>query len=115
MAFNTAEIVNDKDFLGSLSNLKELNDASDLLQDEEIDKTLVKVVRIMQNPNVGPESASKLINGFSAQHFVYKVKYKYYMLHKDEPNARAKKELYATIAEALMEVINALKYTMKGY
>lgn len=109
------EKISDKDFLASLSNLKELNDASDLLQDEEIDKTIVRVVRVMQNPNVGPESASRLINGFSAQHFMYKVKYKYYMLHKDEPNARAKKELYATISDALMEVINALKYTMKGY
>lgn len=108
-------MASDKDFLESLSDLKELNDASEILQDEEIDKTLVKVVRLMQNPNVAPDLASKLINGFSAQHFVYKVKYKYYMLHKDEPNARAKKELYATVSDALMEVINALKYTMKGY
>ena len=102
-----------KDFLDSLDNLKELNDVSQILQDEEIDKTLVNVVKIMQNPNVGPEAAAHLIGGFTAQYFVYKVKYKYYMLHKDEPDARLKKEMNQTISEDLMDVVIALKYIFK--
>lgn len=94
-------------------HLKELNDISNDLGDPEIDKTLVKVVKIMSNPNIAPEAAALAINGFTAQYFVYKAKYKYYMLHKDEPNARMKKEYYATIADALMEVIQSLKYVTR--
>lgn len=94
-------------------HLKELNDISAELNDPEIDKTLVKVVKIMSNPNIAPEAAALAINGFTAQYFVYKAKYKYFMLHKDEPNARMKKEYYATIADALMEVVQSLKYVTR--
>lgn len=94
-------------------HLKELNDISQELNDPEIDKTLVKVVKIMSNPNIAPEAAALAINGFTSQYFVYKAKYKYYMLHKDEPGARMKKEYYATIADALMEVVQSLKYVAR--
>lgn len=93
--------------------LKELNDISEELGDPNIDKTLVNVVKIMSNPNIAPEAAALAINAFTAQYFVYKAKYKYYMLHKDEHNARMKKEYYATIADALLEVIQSLKYVTR--
>lgn len=102
-----------QDLLDQLNNIKELSDTSDLLDDEEITKTLVKVVKIMNNPNVDPRAAAVMINGFTAQYFVYRVKFKYYMLHKDEPDAAAKKNMYATISEALYEVISSLKYVAR--
>lgn len=99
--------------LEELTEVKELNDTAEFLDDEEINKTLVKIVKLLENPNVDPKHAAILINGFTAQYFVYKLKYKHYMLHKDEPDARAKKELYVTIADALYEVIQSLKYVAK--
>lgn len=101
------------DLFEEMVHLKELNDISRELNDPDIDKTLVKVVKIMTKPEIGPEAAALAINGFTAQYFVYKTKYKYYMLHKDEPDARMKKEYYATIADALLEVIQSLKYVTR--
>ena len=49
-------------------HLKELNDISQELKDPEIDKTLIKVVKIMSNPNISPEAAAggnigKIVDG----------------------------------------------------
>lgn len=99
--------------LEELVAVKELNDTAVFLADEEINKTLVRIIKLLEHPNIDPKNAAVLINRFTAQYFIYKLKYKHYMLHKDEPDARAKKELYATVSDALYEVIQSLKYVAK--
>lgn len=97
-----------------LEEIQEINAVSKFMEDDNVDQALAQCVKIVAKPDIPPHVASVLIVKMSAMIAVFRVKAKNYMLlEKDAPNASQRKNIYLTLADAMQELVNSLKYVTR--
>ncbi len=99
-----------------ISSITEINDISEYMQDDQLDRGLAAVVKLVSRPDVPAQRAVSLITELQAISAVLKVKKIYYMtIAKDKagtPNNN-KKNIYATVADAIDKLVDVLKYSAR--
>jgi hypothetical protein len=94
----------------------ELAKIGDFLDDEDVRSVLVKVVKIIQKPEVPANKAAPMMLKLQALAFEFKAKGKYYMLQgKGEKDASIKKNHYLSLADEIDKLVSVLKYITKVY
>lgn len=97
-----------------LEEIQEVNSVSEFMSDDDVNQALAQCVKIMAKPDIPPQVASVLIVKLSAMCAIFRIKAKNYMLvQKDAPNASQKKNFYLTLADAIQELVNSLKYVTR--
>lgn len=102
----------EKGLLEYVSDVTEMNDLSNYMQDEKLDEALGLIIKLTVKPDVPPAVIAKTIVLVRALSAELKLKGKYYMvLQKDE---REKKNIYLSVAEELNGLADALKYLVRN-
>lgn len=113
------EEVNLESPLTLVSEITEFNDLSEFMQDEQLDRALDIVVKLMVRKDVPTAKAIPLIIELQALSTKFAVMGKVYETIKAGPaksEAAHKKNLYKNMNAALDKLVDALKYIPKqGY
>lgn len=106
------------DEMGSLelvSGITELNDIHEFMNDEELDKAMENVVKLVMNPNLKPTTAALLIVELQAAATLFAIKATHYAtIGKNGTAESHKKNVYYTMKEALTKLVDSLKYVAKS-
>lgn len=97
-----------------IGTVYELNQTAIEMQDPDLTKALDTVVKLISK-DIPPATATKLIVQLQAMAAKFKMQAKYYMLINKEGEAAKKKNIYLSMAEALKDVVDSLKYLAKNY
>lgn len=100
------------EFIGSVY---ELNQTSIELSDPDLTDALDTVIKLIAKPDVPTKAVAPLIVKLQAQAVKFKMQAKYYMLINKEGEAAKKKNIYLSMAEALKDLVDSLKYLAKNY
>lgn len=98
-----------------LSTVYELNETAIELNDPDLSEALDIVIKLIAKPDVPAKSATALIVQLQAMAVKFKMQAKYYMLINKEGEAAKKKNIYLSMAEALKDLVDSLKYLAKNY
>lgn len=107
----------DRNPLELVSEITEFNDLHEFMQDEQLDKALEKVVKLMMKPDVPPAAAQSLIvqlQATSAKCQILSATYATILKDKPGTDNYHKKNIYYSVFEALDKLVAALKYLMKS-
>lgn len=99
--------------LDIVSEITELNEISEFLQDPQIDKAMEKVVQLVINPAHAGDNPAKLIVGLQATSAMCALKaanYKVLNTGRSGTPEYKKKNLYYSMHDALDRLVDALKY-----
>lgn len=103
------------DTFKQLSGIMELYEINDFMQDEEVEKGLLKLVSILTKPDINPVHVARHVVACDALATLYAMKAKYYMtIGKDQPDANIKKNLYMTLREEFHKLADSLKYMVRA-
>lgn len=106
----------DKSVLELVSEITEFNDLSEFMNDEQLDKALGIVVKLMMKPDVPPQRAVSLMIELEALAAKFSMAKVYYMtVAKDKagtPNNN-KKNIYASAADAINRLVDVIKYSAR--
>lgn len=106
----------DKSTLELISTVTEFNDIHEYMKDEQLDKALATIVKLLMNPDVPSAKAPMLIIELQALSAKFAVLASYYTtIAKDKagtPNNN-KKNIYYTANEAIDRLVDALKYSAR--
>ena len=98
-----------------MSDIMEIQAIHEELNDPDVDRALLKLASILQNPEINPARVSRHIVECDALAMRFALKAKYYMsLGKDEENYRVKKEFYHTLREEMHRLADSLKYLVRS-
>ena len=97
-----------------IGTVYELNQTAIELQDDDLTDALDTVIKLIAKPDMPPQVATKLIVKMQAQAVKFKMQAKYYMLLNKEGDAAKKKNIYLSMAEALKDLVDSLKYLVKN-
>lgn len=107
--------MSDDNVLAIISETYEFVGIHSFLNDESVEKALLKLTSILANPDLQASKVSKHIVECQALSAKFALKATYYMgIGKDEPDARNKKNLYMTLKENFSLLADALKYIAKA-
>lgn len=107
----------DKSIMEMISEITELNEISIYFKDEDVDKALGILIRMIANPNVPATKAPALIVVLQALSSKFALMGKYYMLYDTDETKEAKtrkKNTLLTLSAELEKLSNALKYLVKN-
>jgi len=108
--------MSDKSTLELISTVTEFNDLHEYMKDEQLDKALATIVKLLMNPDVPSAKAPMLIIELQALSAKFAVLASYYTtIAKDKagtPNNN-KKNIYYTANEAIDRLVDALKYSAR--
>ena len=101
--------------LETISEITELNDMSDYMQDEQLDRALHLVVKILFEKGAVPaHKAPAIITELQALATVFAMKATYYAtIGKAGSEESKKKNIYFTAKEAINKLCDAMKYLSK--
>lgn len=112
--------VRDKDMADSnplelVSQITEINDLHEFMEDDDVDRVLHLVVKLLMNKgNVSPALAPKLIVELQTLATMFAIKATYYQsIGKGGTKEAHKKNVYFTLKDAISKLVDALKYTAK--
>lgn len=98
-----------------IEQVAEINAASEMLQDEDVDKALAYIVSLMNDPNKPMNLAAPLIVKLTAMSVVFKLQAKMFQFRaKGNQDATNKKNLYYSLSEGLELLAAALKYIVRN-
>lgn len=98
----------------SIISVYELSQIADYLNDEDVRWALMKVTKIIANPQIPSDRVAPLMLKFQALSYQFEEQGKYYMFKgKGEPEARDKKNYYLSIAKQTADLVAVLKYIAK--
>lgn len=101
-----------------ISKVTEFNDLHEYMKDEQLDKALATIVKLLMNPDVPTAKAPMLIIELQALSAKFAVLASYYTtIAKDKtgtPNNN-KKNIYYTANEAIDRLVDALKYSARNF
>lgn len=106
--------MDDKKLFEYISKVTELNDISEHMQDEDLDKALDLIIKLTVK-DIPTDSVSRHIVRMSAMSAVFKLRAKHYMLFEKDKENNAKKNVYMSVADSLQEIANSLKYMIKSF
>lgn len=93
----------------------ELNQINEFMEDDRVEKALLKLTSILANPEVNPSKVSKHIVECQALSAYFAIKATFYAgIGKNEPEAARKKNIYYTMKENFDLLAQSLKYIAKG-
>jgi len=100
-----------------ISKITEFNDIHDYMKDEQLDKALAIVVKILMNPDVPASKAPMLIIELQAMSTKFSMMASVYStIAKDKAGTmnNNKKNIYYSAKESIDKLVDALKY-VGGY
>lgn len=109
-------MVNEKNTFEYISRVDEILEISKFMNSELVDKALDKIVHVVSNPDIPPQTASSLIVHLQAISSVCAMQASYYKnLNPGKAGSEEYKlkNLYFSLHESLNELTNALKYLCK--
>jgi hypothetical protein len=90
-----------------------MNQIEEYMSDDEVDKVLASVAKLIAKPDVPPSVAAQLIVQLQAYAFKFGMLATWYTnVKKDE---RGKKNFYYTLAERTDRLVDSLKYVARNY
>ena len=95
-----------------ISTVTEINDVSEIMQDQKLDEALDLIIKLTLKPDVPAAVIGRTVVQVRALAALFKLQAKHYMLFEKEE--RDKKNLYFTVAEELTGLADALKYLARG-
>ena len=102
-----------KTTLELVAQVDEFNKVSELINDDQLTEALAIVVKLMFNPDIPPAKAVGLIVQLESYAAKFAMLASYYT--NVDKSDRAKKNLYFSAKDAVQRLVDALKYTAKGY
>jgi hypothetical protein len=108
--------MNDESILETVNKITEINDLSEFLNDEEFDKAMELVIKLIVKPGIDPAAAQRLIvklQALSTKYAVLAVTYSTIKRDKAGTPNNYKKNIYHILKEALDKLCDALKYPAK--
>lgn len=104
----------DKDIFDGIALSYEANKINEALQDERVTRALMMVAKLIVKPHVPMSAVGPWIVELQALSMEFHLRFKYYMGQgASEPDAKLKKNYYATLSESIEKVVSALKYIPK--
>lgn len=105
-----------KNTLELISTITEFNDLHEFMKDEQLDKALSIVVKLLMNPDVPAAKAPQLIIELQAMSTKFAMMASVYStIAKDKAGTinNNKKNIYYTMKEAVDKLVDALKYVVR--
>jgi len=94
-----------------ISDIAEFAKIQEFMEDENVDRALVKLTRILSNRDIPGIQIARQIVDCQALSAYFGIQARYYMgIGKNEPDHANKKNIYMTLKEAFNDLAQALKY-----
>jgi hypothetical protein len=109
--------MSDKSVLELISDVTEFNDLHDLMKDEQLDRALAIIVKLIMNPDIPSAKAPMLIielQAISAKLSVLAAYYTTVARDKTGTLNNHKKNIYYSAKEAIDRLVDALKYAARS-
>ena len=109
--------MSDKSVLELISDVTEFNDLHDLMKDEQLDRALAIIVKLIMNPDIPSAKAPMLIielQAISAKLSVLAAYYTTVARDKTGTINNHKKNIYYSAKEAIDRLVDALKYAARN-
>lgn len=100
------------EFIGSVY---ELNQMCIEMGDDDLTDALDTVIKLISKPDVPAKAVTPVIVKLQAQAVKFRMQGKYYMLLNREGDAAKKKNIYLSMADALKDLVDSLKYLAKAF
>jgi hypothetical protein len=97
-----------------LSQVYELHETALEFSDPDLSQALDMVIKLISKPDVPVKTVAPLIVQLQAMAVKFKMQAKYYMLINKEGEAAKKKNIYLSMAEALKDLVDSLKYLVRA-
>ena len=108
--------MSEKNTLELISTITEFNDLHNFMQDEQLDKALAIVVKLLMNPDVPAAKAPLLIIELQAMSTKFAIIASVYStIAKDKAGTinNNKKNIYYSVKESIDKLVYALKYVVR--
>ena len=108
--------MSEKNTLELISQITEFNDLHNFMQDEQLDKALAIVVKLLMNPDVPASKAPLLIIELQAMSTKFAMLASVYStIAKDKAGTENnnKKNIYYSAKESIDKLVDALKYVVR--
>ena len=96
-----------------ISQVTELNDMSEYMQDKDLDIALDLIIKLISKPDVPAASAPALIVKLQAISAKLAVMARYYTTFEKGGENSKKKNTYYTVSEAVDKLVDSLKYSAR--
>lgn len=96
-----------------ISEITEINELSDYMQDKDLDKALELVIKLIVKPDVPAVKAPDLIVQLQALSTKFAILARYYTSFEKGVDASKKKNVYYTINTAIDKLVDSLEYSAK--
>jgi hypothetical protein len=109
-------MVNDKNTLELINDITEFNDLHVYMADQQLDKALAIVVKLLMNPDVPSAKAPHLIielQAISTKFAMMASVYSTIMKDKAGSVNNNKKNIYYSAKESIDKLVDALKYVVR--
>ncbi len=109
-------MADDKNTLELISSITEFNDLHEYMKDEQLDKALAIIVKLLLNPDVPAAKAPHLIIELQAMSTKFSMLTSYYStVAKDKAGTanNNKKNIYYSAKESIDKLVDALKYVVR--
>ena len=109
-------MVNDKNTLELINDITEFNDLHVYMADQQLDKALAIVVKLLMNPDVPSAKAPHLIielQAISTKFAMMASVYSTIMKDKAGSINNNKKNIYYSAKESIDKLVDALKYVVR--
>jgi hypothetical protein len=109
-------LADDKNTLELISSITEFNDLHEYMGDDQLDKALAIVVKLLMNPDVPSAKAPYLIIELQAMSTKFSMMASYYStIAKDKAGTtnNNKKNIYYSAKESIDKLVDALKYVVR--
>ena len=109
--------MSDRSVLELVSDVTEFNDIHELMQDEQLDRALGIIVKLIMNPDIPSAKAPMLIielQAISAKLSVLAAYYTTIARDKSGTLNYQKKNIYYSTKEAIDRLVDALKYAARN-
>jgi hypothetical protein len=108
--------MSDKNTLEIISTITEFNDLHEFMKDEQLDRTMSIVVKLLMNPDVPAAKAPHLIIELQAMSTKFAILASVYAtIAKDKAGTinNNKKNIYYSVKESIDKLVDALKYVVR--
>ena len=106
----------DKNTLELISDITEFNDLHDYMKDEQLDRAMSVIIKLLANPDIPAAKAPTLIIELQAISAKFGMLSSYYStIAKDKAGTinNNKKNVYYSVKESIDKLVDALKYVVK--
>ena len=96
-----------------ISQVTELNDIHEYMQDEHLDLAMALLIKLVVNPDIPYGKAPQLIVQLQALASKFQMQSRYWTTYDKGSEASKKKNTYYSATEAINRLVDALKYSAR--